>query len=696
MEHHDAHIWDAEPSSGNSAELRRTQHPQANNQNRPLNSRPLQSSSPPCRDQGYNEGLSAADMQSMQNVQASEQYHGTGNTHRLQEAQAAFSANSEVIATTPRRTAWTGENPLKRPQNRDALTGEHRNQDWTPRLALGSINLDHIGAKEAARRHLLQWNRIYEYNEIKNPGSLETVAKHRSEARRVYEELLANERGEDSISKIDLTSYQNGCIQARTALLRKTLLETPEEGYEPMKANIIAALRGYNAGTIVFSGNYTLIYAGQIVDTTCATYSEFTTDRRERLDHYLEEHGPGYLWWEPPLANGRERILAKKSTVLNLDRDVSCFSMMDHHESQRFQDDACHYKVPLGFRKDDSLRQRCMKSQKTISVVAKQTRLESGDSRKRKREKTEKENQESGQSNGKILTTRGETSGRQNIEQETSSPTCGFQQQDTAAKIAEEFEDETLRKDDSPTFFFDMLLDSGAELPVLLHGDFELLGYSKQDMNAASVVQLSAAAGQTSSALCFELLVGLELQGSSSESWIDQVAYSEAHFFPSRVIKLPPTLETPEYGAFSADRLSGMLPFLAYYMASAPGTGRLCFGEKRAEVLSTESMPAGLTYDPFNGLSRTSRAHWQQEAKIRKLGGETQGLRKLTFESALEDGRKLIDEDVINEGSHETSSSIAIMDKHGSLINAWNLDYGKSKARREQREQVPFVKHQGS
>ncbi|KAJ4411642.1 hypothetical protein N0V82_008979 [Gnomoniopsis sp. IMI 355080] len=686
MEHHRAQIRGAKSSPGNSAGLRRTRHLQANTVNGPLDSRLLPSTLPALQDQEQDEEFAAADMQSIQNVQASERYPGRGNIQRLREAQTAFSANSEITATTPRRTAWTGEDSLNPPQNRYALNQEHQDQDFVPRLALGSINVDHIGAKEAARRHLLQWNRIYEYNEIQDSSSLEIVAKHRSEARRVYEELLASERDEDSISKTDLISYQNERIQARIALLGKTLLETPEEGCEPMKANITAVLKGYNTGTIGFSGKYTLIYAGHIVDTSCATYSEFTIDRRERLDQYLEEYGPGYLWWEPPLANGREQVLAKKSTVLNLDREVSCFSTLDHHEAQRFQDDACHYKVPLGFRKDDSLRHRRVGSKRRRPVVAKQTRPECEVSKKRKRERKEKGHQESGQSNGESLTARGKTLGSQDIAERSSSPTCEFQR-DTTATETRGFERETLQKHDAPTFFFDMLLDSGAELPILLHDDFELLGFSKQDMNAASVVQLSTAAGQTSSALCFELRVGLELQGSPSESWTEQVAYSEAHFFPSRVIKLPPTVETPKYGAFSAERLSGMLPFLAYYMASAPGTGRLCLGEKRAEVLSTENLPAGLAYDAFDGISRTSRANRQEVANIRKLGGETKGLRKVTFETALEDGRKLIDEDVVSERGHEISSSIAIMDNHGSLIHTWNLDYGKLHARREQRKQ---------
>lgn len=677
MENHDHKPQRAEWSQGDSAGLSgRTRHLPASTQDTLLDSRPLQSDLPSHQDRNHNEDSSEGDLHLIQNFQALDQYPGSGNPRRLKQAQTAFSANSEVIVTTPHRTAWMDGNPFTAAQNGEAFAIENQDQERTPRLTLGSIDAAQIGAKEAARRHLLQWDRIYEYHEMKNPSSLELVAKHRSEAKREYEELLVSERGEDSLPKNDLPSHQNERIQARTALLLKTLLETSEEGCEPMKVNITAALKGYSIGTIGFSRNYTLIYAGHIVNTTCATYSEFTIDRQERLDQYLKEYGPGYLWWEPPLANGRERVLAKKSTVLSLDREDEDFSV-DHHKVHRFQDDACHYKVPLGFKKDDSIRHR-MRSPGSTSVVAKETRPSSGLSGKRKRESTAKENQQSEISKRELLTIRGENLGRREIAEETHSSICDSQE-DAVAPIAISVTHESLQQNDCPTIFFDTLLDSGAELPVLLHDDFELLGYSKQDMNAASVVELNAAAGQSSNALCFELRVGLELDGSPSESWIDRVAYSEARFFPCRVIKLPPTVETPKHGAFSADRLSGMLPFLAYYMASAPGNGRFCLGEKRAEVLSTENLPAGLTYDPFHGLSKASRVKRQQQiAKIRKLGGETQGLRKVTFETALEGGRKLIDEDIVGERSHKISSNISITSKHGDLIDAWNLDCRKS------------------
>lgn len=676
MEDHDQ-FQDAEPRPGDGAALgTRRQHLRIVTRNQPLNYSPPESNFPTAQEQNDNV---ATNLRQGQNSQASERYPAAGDAHRLQEAQTAFAANSGITATTPRRTAWHIKGPLSAPQIGQSINEEHRDPEWTPRLAIASIDVERLGAKEAARRHLLQWNKILEYNSVQNPGSLETVTKHRDEAARVYEVLLASDRDEDCLPKNELLSHRNERIQARTALLWDTLLETPEEGCEPMKANITAALKGYNTGAIGFSDHYTLIYAGQIVDTTCTAYSEFTIDRQERLDQYHDEYGPGYLWWEPPLAQGRERVLAKKSTVLNLDReDEFEFSFMNPAKAY---DDGCYYKVPIGFRKDDSLRHR-MGRQRRKSVVAKEAHSDYITTGKRKRETNERTRQDSKKSKWENVPVGDESDimERRIISEACTNTGLGASQQLSATTETRCIEDDVPQERTAHTYFFDMLLDSGAELPILLHSDFELLGYSKQDMNAASVIELNAAAGQSSTALCFELQVGLELHGSEYEHWEEISTYSEAHFFPSRVIKLPPSVDAPEHGGYSSERLSGMVPFLAYYMASAPGNGRLCLGEKRAEVLGLDNLPAGLKYDPANNVLSASRAkRLQQIDRIHEIGGEVQGLREVRFEIDMEDGKKLFDEDSISEGGRNVRSSITIVDKYDEMVKTWDQDSGESR-----------------
>lgn len=537
---------------------------------------------------------------------------------------------------------------------------------------------------------MLQWDRIHAFNVVHRPDpdspqpqQPTVVDRHRAEARRVYEALASSDRAEDVLPREEQSAYQSARIQQRTKLLWQALQEAPEDGCGPMKENITAALMGYNTGAIGFSDRYTLIFAGHIVDATPRSYAEFTVDRQERLDRYFELHGPGHLWWEPPLAGGRERVLAKKGVCLTVDREEEV-PYTGNPRMGTFQDDAAHYKVPMGFQRDDSIGRRLKPSTRRRSVVAKDAHPETLPGAKRKRADRVRADEEQDRAKRQRSATPGEGSTSHRIGGKglaVSVPSApGGPLTRSRSKDIQEDTDTTA---DAPMIFFDMLLDSGAELPILLHDDFDLLGYTTKDMNAASIVELSAAAGQSSTALCFELRVGLELDGSSVfESEADRLAYAQAHFFPCRVIKLPPALKAPLYGAFSADRLSGMLPFLAYYMASAPGNGQMMLGVKRAEVLGTENLPAGLKYDPYNNPGTRDRVKRRDEvARIAALGGQTRGLRKVTFETEMENGTVLIDEDVIGRGKEEVTSFIKVVNKFGGLVGGWHQGSAHSQAR---------------
>jgi hypothetical protein len=67
--------------------------------------------------------------------------------------------------------------------------------------------------------------------------------------------------------------------------------------FPPEAENIEAAIDGYRTGQITYSSQYTLIWAGQIVDRA-NSYAEFTADRTQRLDRYSGDYGPHWLWWE--------------------------------------------------------------------------------------------------------------------------------------------------------------------------------------------------------------------------------------------------------------------------------------------------------------------------------------------------------------------------------------------------------------
>lgn len=583
---------------------------------------------------------------------------------RQDQVHSAFSANTEVQASTPRGTIWRGGHPLDQGQiaPREASPDLEGSDEGQPSLALGTVNVHKLGPKEAARQHMLQWERIYEYHRDQNPSALPVVEKNRKEAKRVYESLRESERAEDVLPQNQIPAYQNERIQARTALLWKTIVESPDEGCGPMKTNITAALKGYDTGLISFSVTYTLIYAGRIVDTSCKTYAEFTHDREERLDRYFAEHDPGYLWWEPPLARaGGGRVLAKKSTTMRLDRGedevlIEAYGI----EGLRFVDEAAHYKVPLGFKRDDRLRRRLdVQPMRRASVVAKETMVESPALGKRKRHEPGSEDEEE----------------RARVTKRAQMPSSAAQIANTTAPTTQQ----TSPKTGSPTIFFDMLLDSGAELPLLLHDDFSLLGFTHHDTNAASVIEIAAAAGQSSSALCFDLLVGLEFDRSLHGTDLSP-DYSEARFFPSRVVKLPSSVTAPPHGGFSGERLSGMLPFLAYYIASAPGNGQLRLGEERFEVLGLRNMPAGLKYDPFRGVdagvyNRMKERMGQVRVALDGRGKTNPGLmlQSATMESKSKTGRTLVDRDVLCRDEGEIESSIEVLDHDGSVIDQWKV-----------------------
>lgn len=53
------------------------------------------------------------------------------------------------------------------------------------------------------------------------------------------------------------------------------------------QVNIKATIDAYESGRVGYTKNYTLIWAGQVVDTA-APYGDFWVDRKERRDRYAE------------------------------------------------------------------------------------------------------------------------------------------------------------------------------------------------------------------------------------------------------------------------------------------------------------------------------------------------------------------------------------------------------------------------
>lgn len=275
------------------------------------------------------------------------------------------------------------------------------------------------------------------------------------------------------------------------------------------KINIRAAIHGYESGQIPYSHDFTLLYAGHIVDK-CPTYTSFCIDRNERLDRYFAEHGPGWLWHESPLAGSETDVLAKKGLCLERQASNDQYSIGS-------------YQVTLEF----------------TTHVDKVARLIARTSKKRTRKRLG-----------------------------TGGASCQL----------------------------GTLLDSGATFPILVESDLARLDVDLLTYPAQGVMQVSTV-GSKQTFKFFEMYVSVcSDQGNSLVSQGQEAVWPTERralggFCP--VLIYP----DPKGAVHYLHRLSGMLPFDACYLSSAPGMTRIWLGEDRRDVLGTSRLPAHQRYD---------------------------------------------------------------------------------------------------
>ncbi|KAI1854437.1 hypothetical protein JX265_012471 [Neoarthrinium moseri] len=171
-------------------------------------------------------------------------------------------------------------------------------------LVIGADLGENLSKIEYKNRRILQQQFIIRWSEQNEPDGL----KFRKE---VLNALLEDKAKLEEDQESYLTEDQ---LHERTAVIKrleilKQALERTE--FEEQSRNIRTAIQAYEKGEIGCSHEFTLIYAGRIVDT-CPSYDSFTSIRHERLDSLYERMGPGWLWYEPPLARPGDKFLAKK------------------------------------------------------------------------------------------------------------------------------------------------------------------------------------------------------------------------------------------------------------------------------------------------------------------------------------------------------------------------------------------------
>ena len=349
-----------------------------------------------------------------------------------------------------------------------------------------------------------------------------------------------------------LASTVEDAISTRLSLLRSALESSQ---FAPEAANIRVAIRGYAAGAIPYSSNFTLIYAGHIVDT-CPSYESFCVDRSERLDRYAEAHGPGWLWYEPPLAGefGGGVELVKKGFALNNPpsrRAGGCGSG--------------YWEITMGFR--------------------------------RRRDRVSRHGKKPAEG--------------------SPSPTGGEHRATVGEVTIGKFDPlgspnsppDTVPDPTAPRLF-SMHLDSGATKPTLYTDDFKAMGIDRGSYSAQTVAR---AQGVWMSAMTrlFEVDVGI-YAAPNNDDGTAAVAGPVAPDPPDRVWPAEPdalgaTMPVimldeplpPSHRPSDCSRLSGMLPFYAAYLSVAPGTHAIWVGEDRKDVLGAARMPGHMRYSGF-------------------------------------------------------------------------------------------------
>ncbi|KAK5632628.1 hypothetical protein RRF57_008342 [Xylaria bambusicola] len=186
------------------------------------------------------------------------------------------------------------------------VVGSNQRKPWQS-LVVGSLgeNLSHI---ERKNREIEQQEFIVRFHEEHSPNEVD-------HNRRILNQLIQERAGMEDNEENHMPEDQREKgkrISQRLELLRWVL---DNSRCEDEKTNVRAAIQGYESGQISYSHDFTLLYAGHIVDK-CRDYESFCVDRHERLDRYAAEHGPGWLWQEPPLAGSGSDVVAKKGVCL--------------------------------------------------------------------------------------------------------------------------------------------------------------------------------------------------------------------------------------------------------------------------------------------------------------------------------------------------------------------------------------------
>ncbi|KAK4039851.1 hypothetical protein C8A01DRAFT_16211 [Parachaetomium inaequale] len=527
-------------------------------------------------------------------------------------------------------------------------TTEGATEGWKPSIVLGSslwVEGEDLNALEIADRKVAQtrlWADHYR-------GVPYFVKAHQDA---IEERGQLDESAEENTKpRSTLKSTHDSAIQDRLEILRFLLQDS---SFPPERKNIEAAIAGYESGAIPYSDSYTLLWAGHIVDR-CPSFDSFTNDRSARLDRYVAEHGPGWLWYEPPLSAGSgtmrgPTIVAKKG-----------FCLESKHSWRQGTENMGHYNIRMGFRrrKDNVARGGAQQQQSPFTT------------HHTSRVTTSQPPNHHHPAPGGGLGGGGPTTLPPSIRTQT------IPQPDTSLP------GKTTPDPDGPRIIWNMLLDSGATLPTLWTGDLPKLGIDATRYAAQSARRVNTADSSLVSRV-YELDVRVFGGDESAPLGLfpppsgprhptygvagavnDTETETDDEEEPPSLSCTIPVLVFPggskdlstSSDANVPDRLSGLLPFHVCYLSGAPGSFKLWMGEDRVDVLGTGRLPAMMRYGEILGGGGGGGAtqEWERAKRLpastatRLTHWRSQGLKtpdRVIFEHDLDADGVLREEDV--------------------------------------------------
>lgn len=354
-----------------------------------------------------------------------------------------------------------------------------------------------------------------------------------------------------------------------------------ESEFPPERANLDAAIAGYESGAIPYSSSYTLIWAGRIVDR-CPDHASFTRDRKERLDRYFARYGEGWFWYEPPLIeDGRD--IARAPSMGRIKKGVC---LENKNEWRRKTDNMGHYRLTMGFRRRREAVAREHHRRPSLFLPGLPQQL------------------------GRIQSAQSGAPARRPVEADP----------------------------DGPRIFFDMLLDSGATLPCLYSDDLATLGIDPR-VYAAQGVRTIATAESVSAMKIYELDACVYPPGDASDQQSSWPAEGHGDILGGTVpvVILGGQATSDGQPEVAPDRLSGLLPFHVCYWSSAPGNFKIWLGKDRRDVLGAGRLPGQMRL-----ASWKKHTPLLEKTLLETMAGTP---RRAVFEHQLPNGSVVRDED---------------------------------------------------